>query len=253
VTDPNLSLIVVILDRSGSMRSIADATRENVNGFIADQKAAPGEALFHMVQFSDDVQTTCDFAPIKGVSPLSMQDYRPSGSTALLDAMGFTITEIGRRLAAMPEEKRPGRVVVAVVTDGEENVSREYGGYDGRQRVFDMVRHQTDVYSWQFLFLGANQDAIAVGTSFGFAPANSMTYTASAAGMDVMFRSVSKNVMSYRECGDAASLSFTDEQRADNADPVIPAGGVTIIGQGAVDPLDVLKIAVDNAKNNGTP
>lgn len=163
MTMPNRCAIAVVLDRSGSMGSVRSETIEGFNEFLASQKQAPGEATLTLVQFDDQFDIMHDATPLECVQSLTIDTFVPRGTTALLDAIGRTIDGLGRRLAAMPEHERPGRVIVAIITDGMENASTRYK----RSQVFDMITHQRRKYSWEFMFLAADQDAIAAGRELG--------------------------------------------------------------------------------------
>jgi Mg-chelatase subunit ChlD len=166
--------ITVILDRSGSMGSCVDDTIGGFNTFLKDQQEQAGKANLSLVQFNHGYELVYNGTPIKNAPKLDTKNYVPMGSTALLDAMGKTITDVGARLKAMPMSERPQNVLFVIITDGLENASHQYN----RNQVFDMVKHQQDVYKWQFLYLGANQDAIAVGITMGIPMASAGTYDA---------------------------------------------------------------------------
>ena len=155
--NPNHTEIAFILDRSGSMASMVEPAIAGFNSLLSEQQTLPGSARFSLVLFDDHYEVPVASMPIAEVQPLNTNTYQPRGSTALLDAIGRTIDELGARLANAPEAERPGQVLVAILTDGEENASRQFTWKD----ISDRIRHQTDVYQWRFLFLGANQDAIA--------------------------------------------------------------------------------------------
>lgn len=200
--------ITMILDRSGSMASIALDTIGGVNTFLRDQKDVPGEALFTLAQFDDRYEIVHDAVPIARVEPLTEKTFVPRGSTALLDAIARTIDSAGKRIAAIPEGDRPDKVICVIVTDGQENASRTYT----RSKVFDRIAHQRDVYKWEFVFLGANQDAIEEAGKLGIGAASSMSYTASAAGVAANYRSLSANLSSVRT-GQTKHMAFSDEDR----------------------------------------
>jgi hypothetical protein len=209
--DPDFCDFTVVLDRSGSMHSVASDTVGGFNRFVEDQKAAPGRAVLTLVQFDTEYEFVHRAVPVGQVPPL---DFHPRGGTALLDALGRAIVETGERLAAMPEDARPGKIAFVVLTDGQENSSREYT----RERVFEMIRRQNEEYSWQFLFLGANQDAISAASSIGIPAAAAMTYAGTGQGTARAMNSASSALRSYR-CGPRGqSVSFTDEDRAVQAD-----------------------------------
>lgn len=170
MTCDDLTHIYLLLDRSGSMRSIKTDTEGGFASFVDDQRAAPGRCRATLAQFDDRYDVVYADLPIAEVPPLVLQ---PRGSTALLDAMGRLITDAGIELASLPEDKRPGTVIVAIMTDGRENASLEWT----HPAVKELVEHQTTAYSWQFLYMGADQDAIEVGASLGVSRDHSVTYT----------------------------------------------------------------------------
>lgn len=153
----SLTEIVFVLDRSGSMEAMIEAAISGFNRLLHEQQQVPGRARFTLVLFDDQYELPVDSQPIADVVGLNTDTYVPRGSTALLDAIGRTIDELGEKLAATPETGRPDQVIVAILTDGQENASTRYTWQDVSKRI----RHQTEKYQWQFLFLGANQDAIA--------------------------------------------------------------------------------------------
>lgn len=240
MTKPNTTLITVVLDRSGSMGPIAKDTIGGFNTFLTDQKKDPAdEARLTLVQFDHEYNVIHSNMLLADVPELTAETYKPHGNTALLDAIGRTIATTGQTLSAMPENERPEAVVVVVITDGEENASREYT----KAQVAEMVKLQTEVYKWQFLFLGANIDAIQAGAAVGVGYANSMNYQPTSGGMDVLLRDVSSNVKSYRSSKSASDLSFTQAQRDANAGPADPASVVisSKIDIAILTPSEVLK------------
>jgi hypothetical protein len=200
--------IVMILDRSGSMESIAQDTIGGVNTFLAGQKAAPGEATFTLVQFDDRYELVHDAVPIARVEPLTAQTFVPRGSTALLDTLARAIDATGFRIAALPEAARPAKVVCVIVTDGAENASHTAT----RAQVFDKITHQRDVYQWEFVFLGANQDAIGEASKLGIGAAAAMNYAPSQKGVQATYAAMSARLTSVRS-GGAQAMAFSDEDR----------------------------------------
>src|SRR3954469_14679099 len=158
MTDPRRTLIAVLLDRSGSMEAVKSDTEGGFNAFIDAQRAEPGEARVTLAQFDTQYDVVYANRPIGDVPRLALQ---PRGGTALYDALGRLITDVGSELAALPDDQRPGTVVVVVLTDGHENSSREWT----HDAVSSAIRRQQDDYSWAFLFLGANMDAVQIGTA----------------------------------------------------------------------------------------
>lgn len=197
----NKTLIAVILDRSGSMGSIRSDVEGGFNEFIKTQADVPGECSVSLYRFDTEYESVYKDVPVKDVQPLVLI---PRGSTALLDAIGTTINSVGATLSDTPEEQRPGKVMVVIITDGKENASREFSRAD----VFDKITHQTEKYNWQFTFLGANQDSIAEASSIGI-HTNSVTFSASSVGTKALFRSVSQAAANYRSAGPQASLDVS--------------------------------------------
>ena len=159
----NLTEIVAILDRSGSMEHLTNDTIGGFNSFLKQQKEIPGEAVLTTVLFNDSYMLLHDRLNIKDVKPVTNKDYVAQGSTALLDAMGKTINDIGLKLHNTAEEQRPCNVVFFIITDGEENASVEYT----KEKVREMVTLQQNTYSWNFIFLGANIDSFSAAGSIG--------------------------------------------------------------------------------------
>jgi uncharacterized protein YegL len=190
----DLTELAFVLDRSGSMQGLTHAAIAGFNDFLREQQAAPGQARLTVVLFDDEYLLHTDSVPVAEVLPLNTDTYVPRGSTALLDAIGRTIDTLGRRLAATPEPQRPGKVVVAILTDGLENASTDYTWKDIAARI----RHQRDTYGWDFLFLGANQDAIATAAQMNIAAANAATFSADAAGYGAGTAALSRKTSSGR-------------------------------------------------------
>ena len=144
----------VILDRSGSMESIKDSTIKGFAAFIEEQKTAVGTATISLTKFDDKIELDYAFKDIKEISGL---DLVPRGSTALLDAIGVTLNSLRTRLDEMKEEEQPENVIVVIITDGEENSSKEFS----YEKIADKISKTTEQDKWKFVFLGANQDAIS--------------------------------------------------------------------------------------------
>lgn len=178
MTRDALTDITFVLDRSGSMQSIKGATIQAFNGFLNSQRQGAGMAQMTLVQFDDQYELVYGAVPLSQAAELTDAGFCPRGSTALLDAIGRSIVATGKRLAQIPEDERPGTVIFVTLTDGEENASREFTV----ARINQMISEQRDRYAWQFIFLGANQDAIATAAQLGVAAAQAMTFSPTAAG-----------------------------------------------------------------------
>ncbi len=186
--------IAFILDRSGSMESCRDATIDGFNQFLREQQQAKGTARLTLVLFDDKYLVPTQSIRVQDVSPLNRDSYTTDGATALLDAIGRTINELGARLAALLEPERPDQVIISILTDGLENASRRYGWAD----IASKIEHQTRTYSWTFLFLGANQDAIATAARMNITAANAATYTPGEVGSRASVKAFSRRLVALR-------------------------------------------------------
>jgi uncharacterized protein YegL len=208
----NLTEIVCVLDRSGSMASIVDDAIGGFNTFLKSQQQIPGEALMSVVLFDHEYQLLYSGKPLADVPYFNRDTFVPRGSTALYDALGKTIHEIGVRLANLPESERPNKVLFVILTDGHENASEQYSSV----QIHQMITHQRDVYRWEFIFLAANQDAFAVSESMGISKGNAMNFAATSESTGLMYKRMSKAVAYYRSIADE-SIS-TSKLMADQPD-----------------------------------
>lgn len=216
MTNPNKTAIAVVLDRSGSMQSCRADTIGGFNAFLKKQRELPGYATLTLAQFDDVYEVVYLDRELKDVPDLTEETFVPRGTTALCDAIGKTIIALGEKLSKLPEVDRPGKVVVVIVTDGGENASQEYT----RDRIKQMTEHQKSKYQWEFVYLGANQDAVAVGSSLGIGKGMSASYGVH--NTKALFCAMSANVGGYRSASgpDAgAQLSFSADQRATLLEP----------------------------------
>lgn len=192
--NPQLTEIAFILDRSGSMSSVREQAIAGFNHFLADQQKETGQARLTLVLFDDEYLVPVEAVALADMRPLDATTYVPRNTTALLDAIGLTIDHLGRRLAATPEAERPGQVVVAILTDGLENASTRYAWQDIAARI----QHQREKYNWRFLFLGANQDAIATAARINIDRCDSATYHATPGQYAASTSSLSRRTRSIR-------------------------------------------------------
>ena len=185
----NLTELVVILDASGSMASLKDDVIGGFNQLIEDQKKVEGDCFVTVVQFSSfgKQRTLLYCQPVQEIEPLTAASYQIGGWTALYDTMGDVIDGVGTRLANKPESERPGKVIVAVITDGQENHSREYTS----AQVCQKVTQQQDMYNWEFIFTGANQDAIFEANKLGIKSGMTATYKGTSRGVRKTFGGIS--------------------------------------------------------------
>ena len=169
MTDSTKTLIAALLDRSGSMSTSKAATEDGWRELIEDQRGEPGDCEVMLAQFDTEFEVLYAPTPIASVPEFVVV---PRGGTALLDATGRLITEVGERLASLPAEQRPGRVICLIMTDGGENSSQQWS----LNRVKALITQQQEVYGWEFIFLGANIDAVAVAVSMGMDSRKAMMY-----------------------------------------------------------------------------
>lgn len=203
----NFSEIVVILDRSGSMGTIVNDTIGGFNSFIKSQKDLNlGECNVTLVQFDDKYELNYT-SKLSDVKDLSTETYIPRGGTSLLDAIGKTITEVGSRLVSTPEAMRPSRVIFVIITDGEENTSKEYR----TEQIKTMVEHQTNKYSWDFLYLNCDLKGFGQARDMGFTQDKSLNYNKMKTG--TMYGTFASNVARSRS---GLCSSFTPDQVAAN-------------------------------------
>lgn len=206
--------ISMVLDRSGSMQSTASDTIGGFNQFIKSQQAEPGECTVTLVQFDDVIETVFDATPVKQVPDLTSATYKPRNSTALYDGIGLTINGTGKFLKDKPDSEKPAKVIFVILTDGMENASV---GFD-RYKIFNMIKHQREVYNWEFVFIGANQDSLAAGAAVGIPMSHSINYAQNAAGTKEVYAKVSMKMRSARSMAGAGgqsvnSMSWTQDDR----------------------------------------
>ena len=192
----NLTEIVFILDRSGSMAGLEDDTIGGFNAMIRKQKDEEGEAYVSTVLFDNYSEVIHDRVDIKMVQPMTRKDYYVRGCTALLDAVGKSIHHIGNVHKYAREEDRPEKTLFVITTDGMENASREYT-YD---RIRQMIQRQKEKYGWEFLFLGANIDAAKEAARFGITEDRAANYHADSVGTAVIYEAMSEAVCNVRAC-----------------------------------------------------
>jgi len=218
--------IAIILDRSGSMESCKESTVAGFNEFLRTQKELPGEAKVKLVQFDDQYETVFDTS-LKDCPELNQNTFVPRGSTALLDAQGRTIVELGEELAAPPEPERPSKVIVVTITDGLENASKNHS----LQQISEMIREQRDKYNWDFVFLGANQDAITTAGAMHIPRGSSLSYGTSKAGIANSMAAASRYVAAYRS-GLPAAFSQADRKSAMDEDENGPSASQSATNSG---------------------
>lgn len=225
VTDKTKTLIAALVDRSASMATSKTATEKGFNELIKDQAKQEGTAVVTLAQFDDNshrsanrfgvfggnqigrfgvggVHTHAEIAPVpefiykfQDITSVPKLKIEPRGNTPLLDAIGEFVTQVGKDLAKMREQDRPDTVILAILTDGEENVSRTWT----EEKVKALIKQQEDVYKWTFMFLGSNIDAVETGARYGFREDMSLTYNDDApVAVAAAFAATSSNISSVR-------------------------------------------------------
>lgn len=184
--------ISILLDRSGSMQSIKADVIGGINEFIEKQKQEPGDLTVSISQFDNEYDVINDFVAINAITPINDETFVPRGMTALLDSTAKIINDTGKKLAALSEDQRPEKVLVAIITDGAENASKEITN----TKLAEMIKHQEETYNWQFIYIGANQDSFATGQTLGMA--GGVNYSADTRGVKSLFRGFAAATTSYR-------------------------------------------------------
>ena len=215
----NLTEMVFILDRSGSMQSLTDDTIGGFNSMVEKQKKEDGEAYITTVLFDDYYEVLHDHIDIQKIKPITNKEYYARGCTALLDAVGKTINSVGSRLSGTPEDERPDNVIFVITTDGFENASKEFT----KSIIREMIEHQQDKYSWTFIFLGANMDAVGEAASLGINTDFARTYTADTWGTQSVYNSVSAAMTCARAVSSHAEGNATIAKGTASYDAMINA------------------------------
>jgi len=186
--------LVFILDRSGSMYGLEKDTIGGFNSMLEKQKAEEGEAVVTTVLFDNNYELVHDRFPLKHVAALTEKEYYVGGSTALLDAVGSTIQKISNVQKRLPAASKADKVIFVIITDGMENSSLEYS-YDSVKKLIE--KHKTK-YGWEFMFLGANIDAVAEAARFGVGEDRAVTYACDSAGVQLNYEVVADTVCAMR-------------------------------------------------------
>lgn len=230
MTDSALTEVVVILDRSGSMETIR---HDMVGGFrrlIREQRAQPGRCVLSLYQFDTVYEKCFEERDIDNVGDLVLE---PRGGTALLDAVARAINDVGYRLQNKPEPKRPGGVIVLIITDGHENASK----FHSREQVRQMIAHQETKYAWKFLYLSADPAAFAAAHDLGIPLQQAAFFSHNAAGTGAMYGGISASIGSYRHAVHEGAVAnwnaglgghFGDAEGIAGAPLVQPPAPVTI-------------------------
>ncbi|WP_312644845.1 VWA domain-containing protein [Hydrogenoanaerobacterium sp.] len=201
-----LTELVFILDKSGSMGGLESDTIGGYNSMLEKQKAVEGECHITTVLFDNNYELLHDRIDIKAISPITEKEYQVGGSTALLDAIGRTIHKIGNAQKHTADDYRAEKVMFVIITDGEENSSREYSA----EKVKVQIERQKTKYGWEFIFLGANIDAVQTAGRFGIAPDRAINYFADSEGTELNFKVMASAVATFRETGTVDEACFEE-------------------------------------------
>lgn len=189
----NLTEIIFLLDRSGSMSGLEAETIGGFNAFIDRQRKLEGETIVTAVLFDNKYEILWNGIDAKKVE-LTDKEYFVRGYTALLDAVGKTILDVGYRISKAKEEEKPGKVIFVITTDGLENASREFT----YEKVKELINHQQEKYNWEFIFLGANIDSAKEAKNIGIDTSNAFSFEASKIGVEKMYNTVCDAVFEKR-------------------------------------------------------
>lgn len=208
----DLTELVFILDRSGSMSGLETDTIGGYNSMLQKQKDEKGSAHITTVLFDNRIEMLHDRMPINAVEPLTQKEYYVRGSTALLDAVGSTIDRLNKIIAATPDDEKPEKVIFVITTDGFENSSREYT----YPNVKKMIESQQKELNWEFIFLGANMDAVSEAKKLGISADRSATFVNDSVGIAKNYEAVSQAVSSMRSAAFGTRISDQWKKSIDN-------------------------------------
>lgn len=221
-----LTYLIFVIDRSGSMQSIRADMIGGFNSFIKSQQDANlGDCRVFAYKFDTTYEPMFEDIDLKQVPMLDNKSYDPRGGTALYDSLGKTIVDIGARLASLPEDQRPEKVLVVTITDGEDNDHLRNEGVTryNSTMVAELVKQQTEKYHWDFAYIGANQDSWAVAKDMGYSSGTSLDYEATPVGTACAFASLDSSARSYRSAGAGVKFSFSPQPVDVTVTPVNPA------------------------------
>lgn len=206
----NLTELVFILDKSGSMTGLEKDTIGGYNAMLEKQRNVDGECVITTVLFDNDYELLHDRIDIQAVRSITEEEYFIGGSTALLDAVGKTIHKISTAQKNTAEDYRAEKVMFVIITDGEENASRRYS----LPEVKEMVQRQKEIYGWEFIFLGANIDAVTTAGHFGIDVNRAVDYVPDSKGTELNYQMMSDAVAAFRKSGSVPTACL-DQIRSD--------------------------------------
>lgn len=193
----DLTAIIFVLDQSSSMNLVKGATISGFNEFLQSQREVPGEVLFSLTLFDTRMEPRLTNVRIDNVSPLTDRTYTPAGMTALYDAVGATIDRVGKEFDGLPEGSKPEKVIMVIQTDGQENSSREYSA----EKVKALIEQQKNEWQWEFLFLGADQNAWEGAGKIGIPMAAAISYDNTEIGTQSMYATLNSVTTNFRKAG----------------------------------------------------
>lgn len=202
-----LTELVFILDRSGSMSGLENDTIGGFNGMIKKQRDEEGEANVTTVLFDHNIKTIHDGVNIKELSDMTSEDYYVGGSTALLDAIGSTIKSVNKKQKSLPEEEQAEKVIFVITIDGMENASCHYD----RDKIKKMIEKKQSKKNWQFMFLGANMDAVSEAGRIGIRADRAVTYANDSYGVRENYAAVGGTISAMRCCASPEAMSEVDD------------------------------------------
>lgn len=206
-----LTHIIFVVDRSGSMKGIASDMVGGYNEFIKKQKETPNECFVSFYQFDDIYEKVFERVALQDVKDLDAKTYVPRNMTALHDAMGKTIDDYGQYLANLAEEERPERILFVTITDGMNNASTQYTF----EKLRDMIKHQTEKYGWDFVFLGSNIDAWDTGGSMNISASSTLQFANVGGSVQNAFNSLADKATMYRSSAAKCAYAFDAKDRED--------------------------------------
>ncbi|SFF87642.1 von Willebrand factor type A domain-containing protein [Halopelagius inordinatus] len=200
--------ITFVLDSSGSMNSIADDTRGGFNAFLDDQRGEAGTATVTLYDFNTTVDRVYEGYPVTDAPELDDENYKPGGQTALYDAIARAVDETAKNISGIDPVERPDKVIIVVLTDGKENASET-----PQEAVRGRVEHRQEADDWEFLFIGANQDAVLTAERMGIERERSLTMAHDGEGTRDAYRSTSETISEARSNGTMSGFDEADRQR----------------------------------------
>lgn len=240
--------IVFILDKSGSMHGIKNDAIGGFNAFLEEQKKADGDTKMTVILFDHNIDVLVDGEDINKVAELNDVTYKPIGGTALLDAIGMGIDSLNKRISEMSPDEQPSKFIFAIMTDGEENSSRQYGS----KQIKNKIQNMTNQKEYQFIFLGANIDAVETAGNLGIRADFAGQFVAKGDGGSKAMLHANEMVMSYRSMGTMSSYVDASIKVDGLKSTDIKAGDLSAIAKKtSLDITKALKKVSENASDKG--